>query len=82
MARREYLITDYAARRMMLRGISVAEVSGVFGHPTRIEPSPHDPHRLIHRRTIQGRHLVVVAEGIPGPEPWDVVTAWEEGHHE
>lgn len=82
VANREYLITEYAARRMAMRGISPADACGVLGYPTRVRPSVNDPHRLVLQRTMEGRRLVVVVEGIPGLEPWDVVTAWVEGQDE
>ena len=81
-ASREYLITAYAARRMALRGISVRDVVAVLGHPAIIALSGSAPHRLVCRRTVDVRRLVVVVEGTPGLEPWEVVTAWEQGHHE
>ena len=82
VAGRKFVITAYAARRLARRDISIAELRAVLGAPTSLARSARDPHRLVCRRTVDGRPLAVVIEEIPGIEQWDVVTAWEQEHHD
>ncbi len=71
---------SYAARRMAMRGISKTEIKSVLADPTRLAPSRDSPVRFVLRRTVRGRRLVAVIEGVQGGESrWVVVTAWEEG---
>ena len=72
-------ITSYAARRMAMRAISKAEIKSVLADPTSLAPSRNSPVRFVCRRTVRGRRLVAVIEGVPGESRWVVVTAWEEG---
>ncbi len=81
-AGRKYVVTFYAARRMALREITVADLKEVLGHLMSIDPSSRDPNRLVCRRTVGGRRLNIVIEGIRGQELWEVVTAWVRGQDE
>ncbi len=80
IASRTVGITSYAARRAALRGISKAEVESVLANPTSLAPSRDAPDRLVCKRTVRGRRLVVVIEGVPNDSWWVVVTTWEERH--
>lgn len=82
VAGREYGITEYAARRMAMRTISRRELRAVLARPSAVSPSRRDPSRMRWHRTVGGRRLVVVVEVYAELGPWEVVTAWEEGHHE
>ncbi len=72
-------ITAYAARRMAMRAITLKEVEAVISDPTSLAPSRDSSIRLVLRRTVHGRRLVVVIEGVPEESWWVVVTTWERG---
>ncbi len=72
-------ITSYAARRMAIRGITRDDIRRVMADPTSVAPSRDSSFRLVYSRSVDGRRLSVVIEGVPGESSWVVVTTWRRG---